>query len=204
MPTKLQHYLSMCPVVAILRGVRTDEIIPIAQVLIDKGVRILEVPLNSPSPFDTIKKMVDIFGDQALIGAGTVIQKEDIKKLYDIGARLVVSPHSDPELIRAAMDLDMEVLPGFFTPTEAFSAIRAGAQYLKFFPGQISQYKAIKAVLPTDVQVLAVGGVNASNLKEWHGIAGFGVGSSLYRKGDTPEIVAQKADLFLKAVGSRK
>jgi len=184
--------------IAILRGVTPDEVEPIAEGLIAAGVDQIEVPLNSPDPFESIRRLVDRFGQDATVGAGTVLEPGQVTWLADIGARLVVSPDCNPEVIGATKAAGLISCPGVMTPTECFAALRAGADVLKFFPGSLigpDGLKAIRAVLPEGTQVYAVGGAGPANFADWHaaGADGFGIGSALYRPGDDAAEVARKA-----------
>lgn len=175
-------------IVAILRGITPDQAVAFAQVLIEEGIRKIEVPLNSPDPLDSIAAMVAAFGADNLIGAGTVLKVEDVDALAHIGAGLVVSPDCNPEIIRATKAAGMKSYPGVMTPSECFAALRAGADGLKLFPGSMigpANLKAMRAVLPADTEVLAVGGAGPDNFGEWRaaGANGFGIGSALYKPG---------------------
>lgn len=184
--------------VAILRGIKPDEATDIGAVLLDAGITMIEVPLNSPDPFDSIERLAKSCGDDALIGAGTVIDPADVDRVLDAGGKLVVSPNCDRKVIARTCALSMVSMPGVFTPTECFAAIGAGAQAIKLFPASLAGpggMKALKAVLPEAIDVYAVGGASASNFTEWlkAGAAGFGIGTALYKPGDTPDAIAQKA-----------
>jgi 2-dehydro-3-deoxyphosphogalactonate aldolase len=184
----LDEALNASGIIAILRGVTPQEAVAVGQVLYDAGVRIVEVPLNSPDPFMSIAALAKAFGLRMIVGAGTVLSVQDVNMLKDHGGQISVSPDSNPDVIARAKAVGMEPLPGVFTPTEAFSAIRAGAKHLKLFPAEAASpttVKAWKAVLPKHVQVHAVGGVTSSNMAEWLacGVTGFGIGSSLYKPG---------------------
>ncbi len=185
-------------IIAILRGIRPDEAESVTEALIDAGITQIEVPLNSPEPFDSIARMRTFAGDKAIVGAGTVLTVEAIETLKKIGAQMVVSPDCNPEVIRAVKAAGMLSFPGVFTPTECFSALRAGADGLKIFPASqlgAAGLSAIRAVLPSETRVYAVGGVGAKDFSEWHkaGATGFGLGTALYRPGMSASEVAERA-----------
>jgi len=184
--------------IAILRGVQPTEAVDVAKVLVEAGFTKIEVPLNSPDPVRSIGLIVDAFGDKALIGAGTVLTTEQVESIAATGAKLIVSPNANPAVIARTRELGMQSYPGVLTPTECFSALEAGANGLKLFPADVlgaSGVKAIRAVLPAETQLFAVGGVGADNLKAWRsaGILGFGIGSSLYKPGVSLEDLSQRA-----------
>jgi 2-dehydro-3-deoxyphosphogalactonate aldolase len=190
--------------VAILRGVAPDAVLGIAQVLIDAGFKIIEVPLNSPQPIDSISRLSARFGAQALIGAGTVTTADDVTAVAAAGGRLIVMPHSDLAVIAAAKRAGLFVVPGIATPTEAFAALAAGADGLKLFPAEAlpaAVLKAMRAVLPPQTMVFPVGGITPTSMAEYRqaGAAGFGLGSALYKPGDGPAAVAAKAAAFVAA-----
>jgi 2-dehydro-3-deoxyphosphogalactonate aldolase len=192
------------PLVAILRGVRPDEVLEIAGVLYESGIRLIEVPLNSPQPFESIAKLSAEYGDRCLCGGGTVLTAADVERIHGLGGKLIVTPNSDPAVIERAVALGLVVMPGFATATEAFRALQAGARYLKLFPAATygpSHIKAVKSVLPKDVPVYAVGGVGPAELAAWlaAGADGFGVGGELYRPGDDAAQVAVKAKALMDA-----
>lgn len=193
------------PVVAILRGVRPDEILGVAEALVDAGLRMIEVPLNSPDPFDSVARLAGKFGQACLCGAGTVLSAADVDRVRDAGGRLIVTPNTDATVIARAVALGLTVMPGFATASEAFQAIQAGAQSLKLFPAASygpGHLKALRAVLPPDLPVFAVGGVGPANMAEWRaaGAAGFGIGGELYRPGEAPTEVKRKACALMSAL----
>lgn len=186
------------PLIAILRGVTPDEAVPICKAILEAGIDRIEVPLNSPDPFASIKAMVDAYGDQALIGAGTVLSTDDVGRVAQAGGKLVVSPNCDQRVIIATKAAGLQSWPGVMTPTECFEALKAGADGLKIFPASIpgpDGVKAIRAILPTGTQVYAVGGAGPDNFKQWIDASadGFGIGSAIYKPGDSVATVAQKA-----------
>lgn len=188
----------VAPIVAILRGIETHEAVAVASALVDAGVRLIEVPFNSPDPAGSIAAMVSALGDKAAFGGGTVTSPALAEQLAAAGGRFMVSPNVDAAVIARSLDLGMEVLPGFLTPTEAFAAIGAGAANLKLFPGSVlgsSYIKALREVLPKTVRVWAVGGVGPANVVEYRaaGVFGIGVGGSLYRPGDSADAVHERA-----------
>lgn len=192
------------PLVAILRGVTPDEVSDIGEALFDAGITWIEVPLNSPDPLDSITKLVARLGDHAVIGAGTVLTTDNVSAVAATGARLIVSPNMNQDVIRLTKAKGMISLPGVFTATECFAALDAGADGLKFFPGDLIGpvgLKALKAVLPTTVTTYAVGGVSVENVPDWlaAGAHGFGLGSSLYKPGDSAQDVAKKAKAIVAA-----
>jgi len=192
------------PLIAILRGVTPDEAVAHVGAVIDAGFDAVEIPLNSPQWELSIPLILEAYGDRALIGAGTVLKTEQVDRLAEMGSKLIVTPNIQPALIRHAVNLGMLVCPGCATASEAFSALDASAQALKIFPSSAfgpGYIKALKAVLPDDVPVLAVGGVTPENLAQWleAGCAGAGLGSDLYRAGQPVERTAQQAAAFVQA-----
>ncbi|WP_050523216.1 2-dehydro-3-deoxy-6-phosphogalactonate aldolase [Pseudorhodobacter wandonensis] len=190
--------------VAILRGVTPQEALAVGQALVDAGINRIEVPMNSPEPLESIAALQAAFGGVAKIGAGTVLQVEQVAQVAATGAKLIVSPNCNPAVIRAAKAAGMESFPGVMTPTEAFAAIEAGADVLKLFPGELVGpvgLRAMKAVLPRDMPLYAVGGVTPENMADWlaAGATGFGIGSSIYKPGDSAQVVAGKAQALVAA-----
>ncbi len=185
-------------IIAILRGVQPSEARAIAEALIGAGITRIEVPLNSPNPLDSIAQMLDQAGDRALIGAGTVLEPQQVAPLAAIGAQMVVSPDCNPQVISATKAAGMLSYPGILTPTEAFAALRAGADGLKLFPAfhlGPQGLAALGAVLPADTRTYAVGGVGPDGFADWHaaGITGFGIGSTLYRPGFSVHDIGARA-----------
>ncbi|EHD19487.1 MULTISPECIES: 2-dehydro-3-deoxy-6-phosphogalactonate aldolase [Brenneria] len=192
------------PLIAILRGITPDEVLDHVAALLDAGFDTVEIPLNSPQPYQSIQLAVEHFGGRALIGAGTVLRPEQVDELHKIGAKLVVTPNINPAVIRRAVDYGMTVCPGCATATEAFNALDAGAQALKIFPSVAfgpGYIKALKAVLPPAIPVFAVGGVTPENLADYLGAGciGAGLGSDLYRAGQSVDVTARQAHAFVKA-----
>ncbi len=176
------------PLIAILRGINPKESEKFSEALIDCGIKIIEVPLNSPSPFDTIYRMINFHGDRAIFGAGTVLNHKDVEKLHDIGCKMIVSPNTNKNVIKKTKQLKMISIPGVFTATEVYNALDYGADFLKLFPAnQIKEngFKALFSILPNDLISFAVGGIEKKNLRSWLnvGITGFGIGSYLYEPG---------------------
>ena len=200
----LKLWLSRSPLVAILRGVTPDEVVAVGEALVAAGIVVIEVPLNSPEPIESIRRLAARFGDVALIGAGTVIDTADCARIAAAGGRLVVTPHADPMVVQAAKAAGMLAVPGFLTPGEAFALLRAGADGLKLFPAEAASpavLRAMLAVLPKGTPVLPVGGIDATNIPAWRdaGAAGFGIGSAIYKPGDTAATVVAKAARLTQA-----
>jgi 2-dehydro-3-deoxyphosphogalactonate aldolase len=200
----LDAALARCPLVAILRGVEPHEAEAIAGALIDAGFSMIEVPLNSPDPLASIETIARRFGGDAVIGAGTVLDTSQVRAVRDAGGTLIVSPNTDPHVITAAAEAEMVVLPGYFTPSEGFAALKAGATGLKLFPAEAATpavLKAQRAVLPRDTPVLVVGGIAPDTMAPWRaaGANGFGLGSALYKPGRSAAEVGKAAAAFVAA-----
>jgi 2-dehydro-3-deoxyphosphogalactonate aldolase len=190
--------------VAILRGVAPEDVVALGEVLVDEGFAAVEVPLNSPDPFTSVRRLSDACGDRCVVGAGTVLTVADVDRAREAGARMIVSPNSDPAVIAAAVERGLRPYPGAATPTEAFAALAAGARNIKLFPSDavgIRGMSAWRAVLPVDVELLPVGGVDETNLGAWAaaGAGGAGLGSCLYRPGDEPDAVQVRARVLRTA-----
>ena len=186
------------PLVAILRGIRPEEVLDVSAALHEAGIGAIEVPLNSPSPLESITRLAAKLGDHCLCGAGTVLRPADVDAVHAAGGRLIVTPNTVPAVIERAVALGMTVMPGFATATEAFAALGAGAGMIKLFPAASygpAHLKALRDVLPPAVAVFAVGGVGAANLAPWRqaGCAGLGVGGDLYRAGHPAGEVHRRA-----------
>jgi len=188
MSISLSDYLAPLPLIAVLRGITPEEIPAIAAVLVGEGFRVLEVPLNSPRPFESIRALATVAGERCLVGAGTVLAVGDVARVKAAGGRLIVMPHADVAVIRAAKEQGLVCVPGVATPTEAFAALAGGADGLKMFPADQlppAALKAWRAVLPAAALVFAVGGIKPETMAPYWaaGASGFGTGSNLYRPG---------------------
>ena len=191
-------------IIAILRGIKPSETVAVSEVLIDAGITAIEVPLNSPEPLDSISRIVEAFGDQGLIGAGTVLTPDDVQSVANAGGHMIVSPDCNPEVIRQTKALGLASYPGVFTPTECFTALRNGANGLKIFPSFLMGTKglsAIRAVLPLETETYAVGGVGPGNFANWFraGATGFGIGTGIYKPGFSPAEVRSRAEAIVAA-----
>jgi 2-dehydro-3-deoxyphosphogalactonate aldolase len=204
---ELKRRLAECPLVAIIRGVTPAEVEAIGEAIWQAGIRIIEVPLNSPDPFESIRRLAALLGERALIGAGTVLEPAQVEAVRDVRGRLIVSPSTDTRVIEATAAAGMVSTPGYFTPSEAFEAIRAGATGLKLFPAEAASpavLKAQRAVLPRDLPVLVVGGVKPDQMRPWieAGADGFGLGSGLYAPGRSAEETAMRARAYVAGLSN--
>lgn len=209
MSAALSAALSAMPLVAILRGLTPDEAVDVGEALVAVGFTCLEVPLNSPDALVCIRRLRDALEGRAFVGAGTVLNAEAVKGVADAGGQLVVSPNTNGDVIRATKAAGLFSMPGFFTPTEAFTALDAGADVLKLFPAELAGpagLRAVRAVLPPSAPVYAVGGVELANMATWlvAGAAGFGIGSALFKPGRSPADVGAAAAAFVSAISLAK
>ena len=201
----LKRYLDECPLIAIIRGVAPDEAEAIGDAIYQGGIRIIEVPLNSPDPLRSIALLAERLGERALVGAGTVLSADQVQQVKNAGGRIIVSPDTNVEVIAAAVEAGLVSSPGYFTPSEAFAAIRAGAHALKLFPAEGASPTVLKAqlaVIPKDVPVLAVGGITPDNMRPWldAGAAGFGLGSGIYKPGQSAADTLERARAYAAGV----
>jgi 2-dehydro-3-deoxyphosphogalactonate aldolase len=200
----LDEALGESGVIAIIRGVKPEEVEAVGEALHRAGVRIVEVPLNSPDPYTSIARLAEAFHGRLVVGGGTILTPDEVEAVAAASGRLMVSPNTNPEVIRRAVAKGMIAFPGFATATEAFAAIDAGARHLKLFPAStygLAHLKALKAVLPKDVMVAPVGGVGAADMAAWTqaGAGCFGIGSEIYKPGMAPDEVHRRAVELVKA-----
>jgi len=198
----LHLYLDECPLVAIIRGVTPDETEAIGDAIFESGIRIVEVPLNSPEPLQSIEKLAKRFGERMLVGAGTVLDRAGVARVKDAGGRIIVSPDTNIEVIAATAAAGLVASPGYFTPSEAFAAIRAGATALKLFPAEAASPAVLKAqlaVIPKDIPIMVVGGVRPDNMRPWleAGATGFGLGGGLYQPRQSSAETLDKARAYV-------
>lgn len=198
----LHRYLDDCPLIAIVRGIAPDEAQAIGEAIRTAGIKIIEVPLNSPDPLRSIELLAKALGDSILVGAGTVLRVEQVEMVRDAGGRIIVSPDSNTDVIAATAEAGLVSTPGYFTPSEAFGAIRAGATALKLFPAEAASPSVLKAhlaVLPSDIPLLIVGGIRPDNMRPWldAGATGFGLGSGLYRPGQSESATLDRARAYV-------
>ncbi|MGO2242762.1 MAG: 2-dehydro-3-deoxy-6-phosphogalactonate aldolase [Halomonas sp.] len=200
----MESFTMTLPLIGILRGVAPDDVVDIAKAVLNAGITQIEVPLNSPNPLESIRRLVDTFGDRAVIGAGTVLTPAQVRDVHAAGGRLIVSPNCRPAVIEETHRLGMASWPGIVTPSEAFDALEAGATGLKLFPAVqvgLEGMKAVRAVLPTGILLYAVGGVDVDNFAQWRaaGVDGAGLGSALYKPGQSASQVGQQAQILVDA-----
>lgn len=194
--------LDALPLIAILRGLTPDEAVAVGEAIVAAGFTCLEVPLNSPEPLESIRRLRQTLDGRALVGAGTVLNVQAARGVADVGGQLIISPNTNTDVIRETKALGLLSLPGFFTPSEAFAALDAGADALKLFPAEIAGpkgLKAIRAVLPAATRVYAVGGVDPDSMAQWRtaGASGFGIGSAVFKPGQSPDQVGRQAQAFV-------
>ena len=194
-----------CPLIAILRGVKPDEVEAIGDALVEAGFTLIEVPLNSPEPLDSIGRLADRLKGRAVVGAGTVLATADVVAVADVGGTMIISPNTNVEVVAATAGAGLVSLPGFATPSEAFAALAAGASALKLFPAEAASpavLKALGAVVPAGTRLLPVGGIAPDNMTPWlaAGAAGFGLGSALYKPGMGASEVGDRARAFIAAL----
>ena len=204
MTTTILDRLDALPLVAILRGLTPDEAVGVGEALLDAGFTCLEVPLNSPHPLESIRLLREVLGDRALVGAGTVLTPQAVREVVAANGQLIISPNADADVIRETVAAGALSMPGVFTATEAFAALKAGAQVLKLFPSEVagpSGLKALRAVLPAAQRLYAVGGVTPETLGTWRaaGASGFGIGGALFKPGMTAGEVGARARAFVEA-----
>jgi 2-dehydro-3-deoxyphosphogalactonate aldolase len=202
---EFRRHFAECPLVAIIRGVTPAEAADIARAIYDAGIRIIEVPLNSPDPLESIRIIADRLAGRALVGAGTVLDPADVAKVAAAGGKLIVSPNTNPEVIEATVAAGMVSSPGYFTPSEAFVAIQAGAHAIKLFPAEAASpiiVRSQRAVLTKDIPLIVVGGVTPESVPDWlaAGANGFGLGGSLYKAGQDAAKTLEKARALVSAV----
>lgn len=196
--------LAQCPLIAILRGIQTNEALAVGQTLYEAGFRVIEIPLNSPTPVDSIRALRDGLPEDCVVGAGTVMSPQACTEVAAAGGQIVVMPHSDPEVIRAAKSARMACCPGVATPTEAFAALAVGADVLKMFPAEqlgVPVLKAWRAVMPGTIRLVPVGGITPQNMAPFvaAGASGFGLGSALYKPGKSIADIERDAQAFIRA-----
>jgi 2-dehydro-3-deoxyphosphogalactonate aldolase len=200
-----QKYFAACPLISVIRGVTPDEAEAVGEAIYQAGIRIIEVPMNSPDPLGSIEKLARRMGDRALIGAGTVLNRQQVADVQAAGGQIIVSPNTNTDVIAASVDAGLVSCPGFFTPSEGFAAIEAGAHALKLFPAEAATpayVKAQRAVLPKDIPLLVVGSVKPELMGAWveAGANGFGLGSGVFKPGKTPEQVLESARAYVAAL----
>ena len=201
MKAQFEKFMSECPAVAILRGITNDEVVSVCDTLYEAGIRLLEIPLNSPDAVKSIAIASEHCKERMAVGAGTVLTVEDVNNVHKAGGTFIISPNTDTDVIKETKKLGMLSIPGFFTATEGFAAIKAGADYLKLFPACLgpSYVKDLKAVIKTPI--MAVGGVNSNNIPDFMKVCcGVGIGSALYKAGKSLEDVRKDAEAIVKTI----
>ena len=203
--TEFERHLARLPAIAILRGITEDEVLGIAEAILDAGISLIEIPLNSPNAVRSIGLLKQHFSERGLFGCGTCVTLEQAQAVADVGGQLMVTPNTNPAIITRAVQLGMIPVPGWATVSEAYAAYEAGARYLKLFPAAtygVAHLRAASAVLPTDAHIIAVGGVGAANAAQWFeaGVKGIGIGSELYRAGRSRDDVAARAQDIASAI----
>jgi 2-dehydro-3-deoxyphosphogalactonate aldolase len=203
-----QQYLGQCPLIAIIRGVTPEEAEAIGDAIYESGIRIVEVPLNSPDPLKSIERLAGRLGERMLVGGGTVLTPDDARRVRDAGGRIIISPNTNRDVIAETAAEGMISCPGYFTPSEAFAALHAGATALKLFPAEGASPEVLKAhlaVLPKDVPILVVGGVNPGNMQQWidAGASGFGLGGGLYKAAQSAAETLDRARAYVAELQRR-
>ena len=200
--TPFDSAIQICPLVGILRGLTPDRAKIVGEVLYRAGLRVLEVPINSPSPYESIAILRESLPEDCVVGAGTLRCVDDLHSLKDAGGTIAVMPHTNPLLITTAIELGLLPMPGVFTPSEMFSALDAGASHLKIFPANVAGQplvKAVRSVLPSQTKLFAVGGISAATIPDWTTVDGFGVGGSIFKPTDSIDTIRQKSTLLVEA-----
>lgn len=200
--TPFDTAIQTCPLVGILRGLTPDRAKIVGETLYQVGLRVLEVPINSPSPYESIAILRQSLPEDCVLGAGTLRSIGNLRSLKDAGGTIAVMPHTNPLLITKAVSLGLLPMPGVFTPSEMFAALDVGASHLKIFPANVAGQplvKAVRSVLPPDTKLFAVGGISASTIPTWTTVDGFGVGSSIFKPTDSIEKIRQKATLLVES-----
>ncbi|MGI9391970.1 MAG: 2-dehydro-3-deoxy-6-phosphogalactonate aldolase [Parvibaculales bacterium] len=202
---KIEKSLSEMPIISVLRGIKPEEAVDVGRALLDAGIGIMEVTMNSPSPLESIRLLKEHYGDEAVIGAGTVMNAEQVDQIADLGGEIIVTPNINAAVIKRALDRGLAMFPGFLTPSEASAACDLGARHLKLFPAGVyglDYIKAIQAVLPKDVRIYAVGGVGSHNAKQWFdaGVNGLGIGTEIYRAGLDAKTVGSNAKAVAEVI----
>lgn len=203
--SQFEDAFARCPLIAILRGITPDEVENVGEALVQAGFTLIEVPLNSPEPFESIGRLARVLKGRAVIGAGTVLHEDDVSRVAAAGGSMIIAPNFDPAVVETATARDLVSLPGIATPSEAFAALRAGASALKLFPAESSSpqaLRAMRAVIPRAVKILPVGGIQPNSMAHWlaAGASGFGLGSALYKAGSSAQDVGLNATLFMQAL----